>query len=363
VTSATTERHARFQRVAGALERLDDRPLRDLVESAPVLGTGIGGTRVLLHVDGVPVFVKRVPLTDLERLPHNVRSTANLFDLPLECQYGVGSPSFGVWREVAANEMTTSWVLAGRSPSFPLMFHWRVLDGTSAVVAEELADVEHAVEYWHGSPAVRGRLEAIAESSATVTLFFEHLPHVLPEWLNAQVARGNDAVDTAIAMVERGLRHDVEFMNGAGLFHFDAHLDNILTDGHRLYFTDFGLATSMQFDLSAAEVGFLNANRTHDAGHTVTRLVDWIVSELVGAPDWMARDELIVGYAAGEPPVGLTTTTASVVRRYAPIAVVMNEFYRQLHLVDRRTTYPTAAARDACAASGFPSLGPADPDQ
>ena len=33
-------------------------------------------------------------------------------------------------------------------------------------------------------------------------------------------------------MVHDALRRDVAFMNAAGVFHFDAHLGNILTDGH-----------------------------------------------------------------------------------------------------------------------------------
>ncbi|MFF2503082.1 hypothetical protein ACFVTY_06840 [Streptomyces sp. NPDC058067] len=45
-------------------------------------------------------------------------------------------------------------------------------------------------------------------------------------------------------------------MNSRGLLHFDAHFQNILTDGRRLYFADFGLALSSRFDLSPSEAGF-----------------------------------------------------------------------------------------------------------
>jgi hypothetical protein len=103
---------------------LSDRRLGDLVDEARVIGSGIGGTSLLLRVEDTPVFVKSVPLTDLERRPENVMSTANLFGLPVCCQYGVGGPAFGVWREVAAHAMTTSWVLGARSESFPLLYHW-----------------------------------------------------------------------------------------------------------------------------------------------------------------------------------------------------------------------------------------------
>jgi hypothetical protein len=323
------------------------------VDDAAVIGSGIGGTSRLLHVDGTPVFAKSVPLTDLEREPDNVMSTANLFDLPVYCQYGVGSPSFGVWRELAAHAMTTDWVLAGRSGGFPLLYHWRMLDGPAfdGPLCDELADVDRAVEFWHGSDAVRGRIEAIAASSATITLFLEYLPTTLTHWLEAQAAAGDDAADAAVAMVEEGLRREVAFMNTAGLFHFDAHLGNVLTDGQRLYVADFGLATSPRFELSAAESAFLAAHRTHDAAHTITRLVDWVVTNLVGVPDWTVRDAVVRLCAAGHEPAGLTPAAARVVKRYALVAAVVNEFYRKLHTEDRTTPYPGDEVERACGAA------------
>ena len=71
-------------------------------------------------------------------------------------------------------------------------------------------------------------------------------------------------------MVEQNLRTTVAFMKSSGLFHFDAHLGNILTDGEQLYLTDFGLATCPRFDLSAEEADFLAINVS--ATNRVTRL-------------------------------------------------------------------------------------------
>ncbi|MGP3955233.1 hypothetical protein ACTWPT_04495 [Nonomuraea sp. 3N208] len=77
-----SERVSRYSDVASALALHSDRRLGELLEQAQLLGTGIGGTSALLAIDGVPVFAKRVPLTDLERRAGNVMSTANLFGLP-----------------------------------------------------------------------------------------------------------------------------------------------------------------------------------------------------------------------------------------------------------------------------------------
>ena len=93
--------------ITAALAAMSDAALGDLLAGGRPLGAGIGGTSALVSVAGHAVFVKKVPLTVLERRPGNVMSTANLFDLPLYCQYRIGSPGFGVWREVAAHLMVT----------------------------------------------------------------------------------------------------------------------------------------------------------------------------------------------------------------------------------------------------------------
>jgi len=346
----------RNEKLARAFARLSDRQVHDLVEGAVTLGSGIGGARSLAHVGGVPVFVKRIPLTDREQLPSNVRSTANLFDLPVHCHYGVGSPSFSAWRELAAGAMTTTWVREGRCACFPCMVDARVLEtpafGDS--LPDELADIERLVAHWHGSSAVRQRVEAIAESSANVTLFFEYLPQELPDWLTSNVFDESEAAASALSLVEQRLRSGVSFMNASDLFHFDAHLGNILADDRSVYFADFGLATSPRFDLSAAESRFLVANRSHDVCHVMTRLVDWLVTELTDVADWQSRDALIARCAGGdEVSAHLPAPAAKLIGRYAPIAAIINGFYAQLHLEDRATPYPTADAEAACAAAGI----------
>ncbi len=61
----------------------------------------------------------------------------------LDCHYGVGSPGFGVWREFVAHSVTTQWVLTRRSDCFPLLYHWRVLDGLPpAPTPDEHFDVD-----------------------------------------------------------------------------------------------------------------------------------------------------------------------------------------------------------------------------
>lgn len=171
--------------VGAQLSLLSDRRLGNAVATAPALGSGIGGRRTEMEVAGVPVFVKRVPLTDIELRSEHAHSTANLFGLPLFYQYGVGSEGFGAWRELAAHVATTAWALSGEYAGFPLLYHWRVLpDHPPGDFADEFGGIEGAVTHWEGSPAVRRRLEAIGRSSASLVLFLEHVPQTLGAWLS-----------------------------------------------------------------------------------------------------------------------------------------------------------------------------------
>jgi hypothetical protein len=354
-------RLAGYGAVSTALALLSDQRLGELVDEAPRLGSGIGGTTVVLDLEGTPVFVKRVPLTDLERRPENVRSTANLFQLPTFLQYGVGSMGFGVWRELAAHVMTTNWVLGKHSESFPLLYHWRMLAGPppQPPTAEERAERAGAVAFWDGTPAVRERLEALGRSSASVLLFLEYVPQNLHQWLSAQVALGQDALESACALVEHGLRADVSFMNAHGLLHFDAHFGNILTDGRRLYLTDFGLAASSRFELSAAERDFLSLNAGHDGCYAVTELVNWLVNALCGTVGPAARNAFIRRCAGGGDVPNVPPSVAALIKRYAPVTVVMNDFYWKLHGESRTVSYPVDEIQRACAATGFePGFSP-----
>ncbi|WP_435282409.1 protein kinase family protein [Streptomyces koelreuteriae] len=348
--SETAGRLTGYDTVSTSLALCGDAELRRLVDTATPLGTGIGGKSARLDVAGTPVFVKRVPLTDLERRPEHIRSTANVFGLPMVCQYGVGGPGFGAWREVAVHTMTTNWVLSGQFQGVPLMYHWRVLPDDAPVLTEELADVDKAVDYWGGSAEVRRRIEALRQSSASVALFLEYVPQTLHAWLTAQARAGGEALDRACSLVEKELRVGTSFMNSRGLLHFDAHFENILTDGRRLYFADYGLALSSRFDLSRAEADFYDRHSTYDRCYTASYLVNWLITTLYTG-DWEAREDreaLIQAWAEGRQPTGSPPGTAEILSRNAPVAAVMTDFYRRVQGVSRTTPYPAERLRQLC---------------
>ncbi|MGW8886320.1 protein kinase family protein [Streptomyces sp. NPDC055749] len=337
-------RPATYSAVSTSLALQKDQRLSELVDTAAPLGSGIGGRSALLEVAGTPVFVKRVPLTGVEQLPDHVRSTANLFELPTFCQYGIGGPGFGAWRELAAHTMTTNWVLAGQYQGFPLMYHWRVLPDTAPALPEELADVERAVAYWEGAPEVRRRIEALQRSSASLVLFLEYIPQTLHEWLTQQVRASDDIAGRACSLVEKELEAGTSFMNERGLLHFDAHFQNILTDGRRLYFTDYGLALSSSFDLSPSEADFFERHSTYDRAYTLSYLVNWLITGLYGY-ERAEREALIRACAEGKRPPAGPPEAMAILTRHAPLAAVVTDFYGKLQDENRSTPYPLGTIR------------------
>lgn len=341
----TATRRARHRRVSELLAAAGDGELAALVETVPP-EVGVGGGSAVVEVDGVPVFAKRIPVTDRELAsPHG---TANLFELPVFCQYGVGGPGFNAWRELAANVVVTAAVLAGETRAFPLLHHWRVLPGRAPVAAEH-SDVDAVVAALDGSPAVRARLAALAGATHSLTLFCEYIPHPMTDWLHENPA------DKA-ATVERQLAEIVTFLRDRRLLHMDGHFGNMRTDGEQIYLSDFGLATSPHFELSAAERAFAERHVAHDAEYAAMRLVNWLVMDIcgitvpAGAPP-VARNEYVARCAAGHVPDDVPPAVAAMLARHAPAAARMNAFYWRLFGGDVHAEYPGPPPRHGGAPS------------
>ena len=339
-------RRLRHDRVSASLAARSEGELTAFVQAASLHGVGVGGSSLIADADGVPVFVKRIPITDRELAhPH---STANLFGLPVRRQYGMyrrPGPGFGAWRELAANQIVTEGVLAGETESFPLLYHWRVLPGRPPVAAEHL-DVEAVVAQFGGDQAVQARFEALADATASLVLFLEHLPDGLPRWLNDPAGRA--------ATMERQLFEMVAFLRQRRLLHLDGHFGNIRADDDQLYLVDFGLATSPRFDLSDAERDFVARNAGHDADYAAMRLVNWLVTSACGVPvpaggRPVARDRFVRRCASGAIPRDVSPLVADIIARHAPAAARMNDFCGRLFDGDLQAEYP--ATVDAGAAT------------
>jgi hypothetical protein len=58
----------RYNKVSKNLVCLNQEKLKQILVDAKPMHAGIGGQSCLSYIDEIPVFIKKVPLTDLENL-------------------------------------------------------------------------------------------------------------------------------------------------------------------------------------------------------------------------------------------------------------------------------------------------------
>jgi hypothetical protein len=358
------ERRRRWATQSGALAMMDDEELGRLVGRSPIGGWGATATATL--PDGSPVFVKRLPLTELEH--RRSHSTRNHFRLPAFYQYGVGSAGFGVWRELATHVRTTGWVLDGSCAGFPVLLHHRVLrprrGGKGRGAASWVVDAEY-VRYWNNSKRIASFIEARRTAPFELWLVLEHLPHRMLDWILDHQTTAGEVVDELVTTIR--------FLHGQGVFHFDAHYGNVVTDGSTPCLTDFGLANDRAFHLSADELTFLDRHRHYDFGETIYSVGDALLGLLTpmrreeriallrrfrpdGSLDYdSVRDVLVanVETLAAEGRLGVSPAYASLVARFRPVIGFMSAFFSTMRANRRKNTF----FDDACLAGLLAEAG------
>ena len=342
-------RVAEYAEASTRLALLSDVGLGRMVDEAMPAGARFGGASGVLELDGLRVFAKKVPLTRLEQRPENIRSTANHFGLPGFYQYGVGSSGFGAWRELAGQIMASNWVLAGEHQSFPLLYHWRVLPGASGSDAPfaEFGGLEGAVRYWEGSAAVRARLEAIRDADASVVLFLEYVPQCLGDWLAEQDV-------SALAWVNEQMADVTAFMRRNGMVHFDAHFHNVLTDGRRVYVSDFGLVLSSRFELSDAERAFLAEHQDYDRAYANAHLISHLVPRVFVGDDGRG---FLQRWTEGDRPEDVPPAAARLLDSHTRETLLMEDFFRRLTRETKQAPYPAAEIARLHASAPGPASG------
>lgn len=319
------------------LSSLSNAQLQQIVEKGKPMHKGIGGKSVLISIDGTPIFVKKIPLTDLEQLPQHFMSTANLFDLPLYYQYGVGSAGFGAWRELATHIMTTNWVITGECPNFPLLYHSCIMeDDPSDMHLSEWGNLENYVEYWENNAAIRNRVDSLNKATMHITLFLEYIPYNLYNWLPDQIAHEGETAENAISLVNNQLQQTTQFMNARGLMHFDAHFKNILTDGKLLYLSDFGLALSQNFELSLAEIEFFKRHHYYDQAYASLNMLLSIFGAIFKKDPW----DIQFRQCILDKPKELSPIISTLIEQHLPVALIMGDFLTTLRKKSKSTPFP-----------------------
>jgi serine/threonine protein kinase len=263
------DRKKRYFQIASQIAQLDNAQLLALFDNnEPSMGWGINHT---IQMGESAVFVKRVPITDVEY--HNLLSTKNLYDLPTYYNYGIGSAGFGVFRELMAHLKTTHWVLNGAIDTFPLMYHYRIMPFSGWRVDVDMAQHQKYVEYWGNNANIGNYVLGRTKANYELVLFLEYVPYVLAAWLQEHSGRCQQPL--------ADLFKTVDFLRSQGIIHFDAHFNNVLTDGDRAYLTDFGLVLDRSFSLTQKEEYFFTEHVFYDYGVIISSL-SAVVSSLYG---------------------------------------------------------------------------------
>ncbi len=338
-------RRAHFE-LSSRLAHLDDRRLRSALKAGRV-HNGPWGASYPAEIDGSKVFIKRIPLTELEA--SRPWSTRNHFRLPTYYNYGVGSAGFGVFRELVGHITTTNWVLEGASPSYPLLLHHRVTERTETHGPAEDRTQDY-VKRWNGSRAVGNFMRARVDAKQEVWLVLEHLPYRMSEWMMANQDRVEEVIDELFAAISR-LGHN-------GMVHFDAHFGNVLTDGETVYVSDFGLLNDANFDLTKPERDFLARHRHYDyaeALFAVGLAPLWALwarpadsqAEALAMYDWLGRADTQQKFAiallenidrVSVGPLAISPSYAETLRRYHDVVLYMAGFLDTMRRNPKKNT-------------------------
>ncbi|MEM7538826.1 MAG: hypothetical protein AAF639_42095 [Chloroflexota bacterium] len=272
------ERRQQYFAMNSALSQIDNSHLYTLLQPLEVHTKW--GQHQTLDIEGTTVFVKRLPVTSIEF--EHMFATKNLYDLPTYYNYGFGSAGFSVWRELLANIKTTNWVLQGEIDYFPLLYHYRVIPVQEQRDPSEhrgMSPEEHAnyVAYWGGHENIGQYMTDRANAEHELLLFMEYIPQMVRSLLMDNLDRMSYFLGQTIAV------HD--FLRKQGIIHLDAHMANMLTDGERIYLTDFGLVLDKKFPLSEDELQFFDRHTHYAYGHVISNMVFFAAEKYDALPE------------------------------------------------------------------------------
>ena len=255
-------RKKKYFELSSRIAQFDNTQLCSLLLNSESDSSSGWGTNNITIFGQHKVFVKSVPVTDTEYA--NMFCTKNLYNLPTYCSYGFGSTGFGVFRELVTYIKTTNWVLEGSIATFPLMYHYRIIPFTRHQIDVDPNHLKKYVEYWDNSENAGQYFWDRANTNYELVLFLEYIPYILETWLRENPDRLEKPLEE--------LRSTITFLKEKEIIHFDAHFRNILTDGDRVYLTDFGLALDRSFALTQEEISFFEHNKFYDYGEILRNL-------------------------------------------------------------------------------------------
>ena len=180
-------------------------------------------------------------------------------------------------------------------------------------------------------------------------------------------------VDTLDAFMHE-IPDTITFLRKNGIIHFDVHFGNILTDGEKIYLTDFGLALDRRFNLSETERAFFRKNTHYDYGEFLSCVGNYFSSTYQGLAETKKKKIMQKYGLTAEMPyhecfvtllenireiytdglMKLDRNYVDVVVKYQDIIILMAEFYVDMEENNRKDTkYSHAKLKRLLEASGI----------
>jgi hypothetical protein len=360
-------RRKRYFKLSSQIAQLDNAQLHSLFDdSKSSLSWELTHT---IALGQSKVFVKRIPVTNIEY--DNLFSTKNLYDLPTYFNYGLGSAGLGVaglgvFRELITHIKTTNWILEGAMVNFPLMYHYRIIPFSGQRADVDRSRLKGFVEYWGNSANAGNYMLDRANAKHELVLFIEHIPHVLETWLWENPNKLQKTLND--------LYRTIAFLRRKGIIHFDAHFRNVLTDGERIYLTDFGLVLDKSFTLTKEEESFFKQNTYYDYGEVLRNLGHLIrsaydscsendkrrIMEKYGIKEGLQNHELgpilldSIEQIYADGVMKLDEFYVASIVKYRRIIVLMQNFYSEIWANNKKDTkLPHAKLQRLLKETGF----------
>lgn len=305
------------------------------------------GKNQLLKIGSSKVFVKRVPITDLEY--NHMFSTKNLYGLPTYYNYGIRSAGLGVFREIQMHIKTTNWVLQGANDNFPLMYHYRILPRQRDKAEIDLKQHKQYMEYWNSNENIERYILDRSNANYEVALLLEHFTYGY-SWFKKNIGQLDHII--------REMIDTITFLRKNSIIHFDMHFYNILTDKRKPYLTDFGLVLDRRFDLSDVEREFYKKHTYYDYGALLFYFGEFLmefffnlpktkkkkIRQKYGIKDDMRYEQFLVILMENiheiyrDGILGLDDNFVDTVLKYHPVIMFMAKFYKEIKQNNRKDT-------------------------
>lgn len=241
-------RHELYNKISEKLIVLTDEEINKLTSiQSDKIKWGVYGT---INLDGNDIFFKKLPLSDKFAL--NQYNTGNLYDIPVNCNYGFGTAGVNPWRELITHIKTSNWVLTKQIENFPLLYHYRIIkddeQNFETGMSEQLLERFNYKNY-------HLYLEERAKCKYKIVMFLEFIPSMLYKIIE----KDKNYIKEFFPESKKIL----DFLESNGILHLDTHWGNYLVDSNnKLYLTDFGLVLDKNYDLDENEKLFMDNNKS-----------------------------------------------------------------------------------------------------